>query len=96
MLFPPIPAKMVTKIRSGAFVDMKELLPDNLALQKQLETMQSTKLASKAKLREVKSINTWMYCFLAYMAAATQDTRSWELLTYVCPAHPPGIPPDGR
>ncbi len=82
VLFPPIPAKLVAKIRSGAFVEMKDLLPDNLALQRQLQSMQSTKQASKAKLREVKSINTWMDCFLAYMAAATQDTRSRELLTY--------------
>ncbi len=82
VLFPHIPAKMVAKIRSGAFVDMKGLLPDNIALQLQLESLQVAKPASKAKLREVKSIQTWLYCFLAYIAVATSDTRTREQLTY--------------
>ncbi len=66
---------------SAAFV---ELFLDNLALLKQLESMQSTKQASKANLREVRSVSTWLYCFLAYvyMAAATPDACSREILTY--------------
>ncbi len=76
VLFPLIPAKLVVKIRSGGFIDMKDLLPDNLVLQKQPESLQSSKQASKAKLREVRSVSTWLYGFLAYMAAATSDTRT--------------------
>jgi hypothetical protein len=82
VLFPPIPAKLVSKIRSGAFVEMKELLPDNLALQKQLENTQTAKQAAKAKQREVKTIATWVYCFLAYMAASTTDRKTRDQLTY--------------
>lgn len=82
VLFPPIPGKLVEKIRSGAFVDMQELLPDNIDLLKQLDSLQHDRSTSKAKLREVKSLPTWMYCFLAYMAVATNDPRTREMLTY--------------
>ena len=75
VLFPPIPEKLVTKIRAGSFVDMQELLPDNMALLKQLEK-------SKAKLREVKTLSSWLYCFLAYIAVATPDKHTRDLLTY--------------
>ena len=30
--FPPLPAKLVSKIRSLQYIDMKELLPDNIGL----------------------------------------------------------------
>ncbi len=73
---PPIPAKLVAKIRSGSFVDMKELLPDNITLQSPVESAQTAKSASKVKPREVKSITSWLYCFLAYMALATSDAQT--------------------
>ena len=82
VLFPPIPEKLVTKIRAGSFVDMQELLPDNMALLKQLENLQSDKAKSKAKLREVKMLSSWLYCFLAYIAVATPDKHTRDLLTY--------------
>ena len=63
-------------------MDMQELLPDNIDLLKQLDSLQHDRSTSKAKLREVKSLPTWMYCFLAYMAVATDDPRTREMLTY--------------
>ncbi len=70
----------------GAFsitiAEVKDLLPDNLVLQKQLESLQPSKQASKAKLREVRSVSTCLYCFSAYMETATSDTRTREQLTY--------------
>ena len=38
--FPLIPAKLVEKARALKFVDMKELLPDNIALLKNIECLQ--------------------------------------------------------
>ena len=61
---------------------MQELLPDNMALLKQLENLQSDKAKSKAKLREVKTLSSWLYCFLAYIAVATPDKHTRDLLTY--------------
>ena len=38
--FSPLPVKLVTKIEMGQFVEMKELLADNIALQRQLDAIQ--------------------------------------------------------
>ena len=82
ILFPPIPGKLVNKIRDGSFVDMRDMLPDNMALLRQLDDVKSDKAASKAKLREVNSLPSWLYCFMAYMAVQTSDPHTRELLTY--------------
>lgn len=37
---PPFPQKLVDKVRAGHFVDMRELLADNVSLLGQLEAMQ--------------------------------------------------------
>lgn len=58
----------MTKIRAGAFIDMKDMLPDNMALLKQLDNFSADKTVSKAKLREIKTLTTWLYCFTAYIA----------------------------
>ena len=42
-VLPPIPAKAVDRIRAGSFVDLKELLPDNMAL---LQRLQETSTGS--------------------------------------------------
>ena len=39
---PPIPQKLVDKVRESRFVDMKEFLTDNMALVSQLEAVPGT------------------------------------------------------
>ena len=56
---------------------MQELLPDNL---KELGGMATDHNLSKAKLREVKSLTSWLYSFLAYMAVSTTDRQTREML----------------
>ena len=82
ILFSPIPGKLVSKIWAGAFIDMKDMLPDNMALLRQLDNFSADKSTSKAKLREIKTLTTWLYCFTAYMAVQTSDPHTRELLTY--------------
>ena len=82
ILFPPIPGKLVSKIRAGAFIDMKDMPPDNMALFRQLDNFSADKSTSKAKLGEIKTLTTWLYCFTAYMAVQTSDHHTRELLTY--------------
>ena len=63
---------------------MKELLPDNVALQSQLEDLpaQATMSHQPHRLREIDSSLTWVFCFLAYRAVRTMDPKTHDMLTY--------------
>ena len=37
--FPPVPARLAGKIRAGGYIDMNELMPDNISLLQALEAM---------------------------------------------------------
>lgn len=39
-------------------------------------------VVNRSKLREVKSIQTWLYCFLAYVTIRCPDKSTRALLTY--------------
>ena len=85
----PLPRKLVDKIRNGEFIDMKELLTDNIALLWQLEEVQPGPSVihhslggARPRLREVSSITTWVYCFLYYCAIRTDDLYLRNLLVY--------------
>ena len=83
----PFPRKLVDKVRSGQFTEMRELLTDNISLVQQLETMQSTHPVNmlgptRPRLREVTTISTWLYCFLAYSAILTSDPKTRNHLAY--------------
>ena len=77
---PPIPAKLATKITSGAFIEMRELLPDNLSLRRTLEIQDEYSSApanKKPPLREVQNITSWVCCMATYFAvlAASGNLR---------------------
>ena len=79
----PIPYRPVQQIRLGEFIEMRDL-----HLHSQLEglhgqmTFSATPAAFHPRLREVPSLNSWMYCFATYMAVLTTDARTRELLAY--------------
>lgn len=82
-----LPRKLVEKIQSRQFVEMKELLFDNISLLQQLEATQGqvaiqTVGAARPRLREVTSITTWCYCFLGYLAVLTTDAVTRDQLVY--------------
>ena len=88
---PPIPANLVTKILLGEFIDMKELLGDNIALHQRMQEVQqrcdnnSTQWVTTApspKLREISSPLSWVASFILYMAVKTPDSHTRQLLTY--------------
>ena len=87
---PPIPARLVEKIQKGSFVDMKELLGDNITLFQRMEEVhkpgssshQWVTTAPSPKLREVSSPLSWMSCFIAYMAVRCHDDNTRDLLIY--------------
>lgn len=62
--FPPIPARLVAKIQSNQFVEMKELLQDNIIVMEDAARPNDL----RPKLREVQSILTWVSAFITYTA----------------------------
>lgn len=80
----PFPKKLVDKAKSGQFVEMKEMLANNIALLNQIESVQGTAAvsqfgANRLRLREVTSLATWYYCFLAI---TTADPTTRDQLAY--------------
>lgn len=81
------PKKLVDKVRSRQFVEMKELLADNVALISQLEAVSGLSAShmlgtARPRLREVTALPTWCYCFLGYMAIQTSDPATRDQLAY--------------
>ncbi len=81
----PIPHRLVQRIQSGEFVEMRDLLADNVSLHTQLEnlhgqtTVASTPIPFRPRLREVPSLISWTYCFLAVRSG---DPQTRDLLAY--------------
>ena len=83
----PIPHRLVSRIQVGEFIEMRDLLADNISLHNQLEDFHghiwpSTPAHLRPRLREVPSLSSWVYCFCAYIAVLTPDARTRELLAY--------------
>ena len=84
----PIPARLVSRISSGQFVEMRDLLSDNIALHDKLESFHgSYGLAAlphplRPRVREVPSLISWVYCFAAYAAVRTTDPQTRDMLAY--------------
>ena len=84
----PFPQKLVDEVRSGQFVEMRDLLTDNIALLRQLETfggqypMPMMPGFLKPRLRDITTLPSWVYCFLAYTAIRSPDPATREMLAY--------------
>ena len=81
------PHKHVDKVKSDQFVEMRELLANNITLLSQLETIQGVpplQILDGARpcLQEVSSLSTWCYCFLGYAAILTSDPTTRDQLAY--------------
>lgn len=85
----PFPRKLVDKVNTGYFVEMRKLLADNIAVLHQMEFIQGYPPllvlgTACPHLREVTSLSTWCYGFLAYMAICTSDPTTRDQLAYAC------------
>ena len=83
----PIPHRLVSRIQVGEFIEMRDLLADNISLHNQLEDFHShiwpsTPAHLRPRLREVPSLSSWVYCFCAYIAVLTPYACTRELLAY--------------
>ena len=83
-----LPQKVVDKIRGGKFIELKELLQDNLSLATQLDELQGTSSTvhvvgvSRPRLRDITSLAAWCYCFVTYVATMTTDPITRDQLAY--------------
>ena len=89
--YSPIPEKLVTKIRTGQFIDLADLLAENLKAQ---ETEPQTYLdgkilvtSSKKRIREITDIVTWVEALTVYLwilcsvhPSRWQDMTQYKLL----------------
>ncbi len=84
----PIPFRLVQRIQSGEFVEMRDLMADNVSLHTQLEDLHgtgslvATPVGFRPRLREVPSLSSWMFCFATYMAVRTRDPATRDMLAY--------------
>ena len=83
--FPPIPAKLVKKMQSLKFVEMRELLADNIELAERLEALPVAARGSNIPQRDIESVNTWTCAFATYTAAVAQayPARVCDMLAYM-------------
>lgn len=63
---PSFPARLVSRIGAGEFIDMVELAPDKLGLSKSTLNDDQAK-PSKQRCRTVTNILEWTQCFSTYM-----------------------------
>ena len=81
--FPPVPPKLVQKIQAGEFVDLAELLPDNMEMVRRASIEGQGQ--SQRQLRRVVNLLTWVQRFSTYAAilGEAQPHRSRDLLAYM-------------
>ena len=87
-ILQPALASLVRQIQLGDFIQTWDLLANNTAFHDQLKAVHGLLLnavtpdALRARLREVPSLISWVFCFTAYIAVLTQDEVPREMLTY--------------
>ena len=83
--FPPVPAKLVKRIQALEFVEMRELLPDNMALSARLLGLPSPARQENYPQREIAGILPWTCAFTTYVAVVAQahPERVKDMLAYM-------------
>ena len=82
--FPPVPAKLAGKILRLEFVDMAELLQDNIEVERRRGSQGESSSGSKHTSREIPDIFGWLQCFGIYISvmASKFPERVPNMLAY--------------
>ena len=84
---PPIPAKLVGKICKGEFVNIAELLRDNMEAERRRtysQCMETSRGGGSSARREIPDLLSWLQCFGMYAAVAASKSPDSipQLLVY--------------
>lgn len=83
---PPVPAKLVAKIQSGEFIDMAELLQDNIEATRRRGESDPPHCSSETKRprREIPDFLSWLQCFGVYasVVANKYPQKFQQLMAY--------------
>ena len=83
---PPVPGRVVAKIKARQFVDFAELLADNAELlRRESERDYGSPAWSRPQLRQVPTIIAWVQAFASFAAVELQlrPERAVELMAYL-------------
>ena len=84
----PVSAHLVQQIQAGSYVEMRNLLRDNMTVRSHYEELQSglgmhlLPASSRPRVREINSLPSWICCFLTYLAVQTSDPVTRDRATY--------------
>ena len=73
------------KVQRGNYVELKELLPYNVALLQRLQEVggqPQVPASSQSRLRDIRDPLTWVACFLSFVAAKVNHAETRELMAY--------------
>ena len=85
---PVVPAKLVKRILRGEYIDMAELLRDNMEAERRRAAVESEtgqgQVGQRIGRREIPDIMSWVQCFSAYAAVLVSKypEKAKELLAY--------------
>ena len=65
---PVVPAKLVKRILRGEYVDMAELLKDNMEVERRRTVAEAEEGRARINRREVPDMLSWLQCFSLYAA----------------------------
>ena len=83
-----LPPRLVQQIRAGRFVEMQDLLPDNIQVRSRLEELNSLigvqllPVSSRPRVRDVPTLSSWVAFFLTFLAVGTSDPVTRDRLAY--------------
>lgn len=85
---PLVPPRVVQQVQAGRYVDMRDLLADNVAVRRHFDDMHASlglsaiPVSSRPRVREVSSLPSWVVCFMTFLAVGTTDPVTRERLAY--------------
>ena len=62
-----VPARLVKKIQRGEYVDMAELLMDNMEVERRIQESQIAPASRMASKCEIADMLSWLHCYSLYV-----------------------------